>query len=156
MSNIIIQNMTIKIIITIFVLLIHITLLSNAKTTSNIKIPQTNLLFIIFDDLRPELSIYGRKHMITPNFERLANRSVIFDLAYTQIAVCNPARDSLLTGLRPDTTGTYGFQNTFYPNMIIPTHLVRSGYNTAGIGKVLHWDGNDKEIWNYHSFENGW
>ena len=58
----------------------------------------TNLLFIMFDDLRPELSIYGRHHMITPNFERLAKRSVVFDNAISQISVCNPSRDSLLTG----------------------------------------------------------
>ena len=58
-----------------------------------------NLLFIMFDDLRPELSVYNQHHMITPNFERLANRSVIFDKAFCQIAVCNPSRDSLLTGI---------------------------------------------------------
>ena len=65
----------------------------------------TNLLFIMFDDMRPELSIYGRDHVITPNFERLAKRSVVFDYAFAQIAVCNPSRDSMLTGLRPDTVG---------------------------------------------------
>ena len=45
-----------------------------SKNSTNNKqvLPQTNLLFIMFDDLRPELSIYGKKHMITPNFERLA------------------------------------------------------------------------------------
>ena len=40
---------------------------------------KTNFLFIMFDDLRPELSIYGNNHMITPNFERLAKKSVVFD-----------------------------------------------------------------------------
>ena len=59
----------------------------------------TNLVFIMFDDLRPELSIYGRHHMITPNFERLAKKSVVFDYAFSQISVCNPSRDSLLTGI---------------------------------------------------------
>lgn len=47
---------------------------------------QTNLLFIIFDDLRTELSVYGKKHMITPNFERLAEKAVTFEHAYTQVA----------------------------------------------------------------------
>jgi hypothetical protein len=61
-------------------------------------LPPTNLLMIMFDDLRPELSIYGRSHMITPNFERLANKSVVFDYAFCQVAVCNPSRDSMLTG----------------------------------------------------------
>ena len=40
---------------------------------------KTNFLFIMFDDLRPELSIYGKPDMITPNFERLARKSVVFD-----------------------------------------------------------------------------
>jgi len=118
--------------------------------------PSTNLLLIMFDDLRPELSIYGRSHMITPNFERLANRSVVFDYAYCQVAVCNPSRDSMLTGLRPDTVGTYGFQNSFRPHMILPTQLARSGFNTAGYGKTLHWDGADGDIWNFDAFENNW
>ena len=117
---------------------------------------QTNLLMIMFDDLRPELSIYGKSHMITPNFERLAKRSVIFDYAFAQVAVCNPSRDSLLTGLRPDTVGTYNFQHSFRPHLSLPTQLARSNYNTAGIGKLFHWDGGDKEIWNYFQWDNDW
>ena len=103
-------------------------------------IQQTNLLVIMYDDLRPDLTSYGRKYMITPNFERLAKKSVIFDHAYCQVSVCNPSRDSLLTGLRPDTSGTYSFQWTFAPHMIFPTQLTRAGYNTQGIGKILHWE----------------
>ena len=82
--------------------------------------------------------------MITPNFERLAAKSVVFDHAYVQIAVCNPSRDSLLTGLRPDTVGTYGFQSNFPPHAIIPQRMIASGYNTAGIGKTIHWETTDK------------
>lgn len=119
-------------------------------------IPQSNLIMIMFDDLRPELSIYGLKHMVTPNFERLASRSVVFDYAYAQVAVCNPSRDSLLTGLRPDTVGTYNFQHSFRPHLTLPTELGRSGYNTAGIGKLLHWDGPDKDIWNFFQWDNDW
>jgi hypothetical protein len=40
---------------------------------------KTNFLFIMYDDLRPEMSIYGNPGMITPNFERLAKKSVVFD-----------------------------------------------------------------------------
>jgi hypothetical protein len=40
---------------------------------------KTNFLFVMYDDLRPELSVYGNSHMLTPNFERLARRSVVFD-----------------------------------------------------------------------------
>lgn len=120
------------------------------------ELQKTNLLYIMFDDLRPELSIYGRSHMITPNFERLAKQSVVFDNAFAQIAVCNPSRDSLLTGLRPDTIGVYAFQSSFPPHLVFPRQLIESGYNTAGFGKILHWESNDRSIWNYDSWENDW
>jgi len=94
-----------------------------------------NLLYIMFDDLRPELSIYGRNHLITPNFERLAKQSVVFDNAFAQIAVCNPSRDSLLTGLRPDTIGVYGFHASFRPHLTFPTQLIKSKYNTTQMTK---------------------
>ena len=116
-------------------------------------LPQTNLLFIMYDDLRPELSVYGKKHMITPNFERLAEKSVVFDIAIAQVAVCNPSRDSLLTGLRPDTMSTYNFQNSYHGNKILPEVLVKAGYNTAGFGKIRHWDGPDKNVWSHEQHD---
>ena len=100
---------------------------SHGKSSHDEVLKPMNLLFIMFDDLRPELSIYGREHMITPNFERLAKKSVVFDYVFSQIAVCNPSRDSMLTGLRPDTVGTYGFQASFRPHMVWPTQLARAG-----------------------------
>jgi iduronate 2-sulfatase len=116
-------------------------------------LPQTNLLFIMFDDLRPELSVYGKKHMITPNFERLAKRSVVFDIAVTQVAVCNPSRDSLLTGLRPDAMGHYNFQQSYFPHKLFPQHLIAAGYKTAAYGKVRHWDGKDASMWTEDQFD---
>ena len=134
--------------------------LSNGKTESSPSftsvMKQTNLIFIMYDDLRPELSIYGQSHMITPNFERLAAKSVVFDYAIVQIAVCNPSRDSLLTGLRPDTTGTYSFQSSWLPHLTIPTRFAGAGYNTAGYGKINHWESNEKFVWNFDSWENNW
>ena len=46
---------------------------------------RTNVLFIIYDDLRPLFNAYGEKHMITPNFDRLASKSVLFDSAHCQV-----------------------------------------------------------------------
>ena len=120
------------------------------------EIKQTNLLLIMFDDLRPELPFYGKDYVIAPNFERLAARSVIFDHAYCQVAVCNPSRNSLLTGLRPDTTGSYNFDRGFHPHMPFPAQLVLNGYNTADSGKIAHWVNGDKNIWSFDHWENGW
>ena len=112
----------------LLLLLVVSQLCASARQHTN----QTNLLFIMFDDLRPQLSAYGLDYMMDPNFDRLAAKSVIFDLAYSQVAVCCPSRNSLLTGLRPDTLLSYNFQIPYSGHLTIPQRLSRSGYNTAG------------------------
>jgi hypothetical protein len=62
-----------------------------------------NVLFIVADDMRPELGLYGRS-AITPNLDSLAQRGVTFDRAYAQTTVCNPSRVSFMTGRKPDVT----------------------------------------------------
>ncbi len=65
-----------------------------------------NVLLIMSEDMRPELPSYGNLGVIAPNLERLARRSVTFDLVLSQVSVCAPSRASMLTGLRPDTLGS--------------------------------------------------
>ena len=62
-----------------------------------------NVLFIAVDDLRPEISCFGKTKLHTPNLDWLSSRGLQFNRAYCQIPVCGPSRISLLTGKRPHT-----------------------------------------------------
>ncbi len=104
---------------------------------------QPNVLFIVADDFRAELASYGSPAK-TPNLDRLAKRSLQFDRAYAQQAVCNPSRSSFLTGLRPDTLKIWNNSTHFRDGaagpdvMTLPLWFKQHGYDTRGVGKIFH------------------
>ena len=54
-----------------------------------------NVLFIIADDMRPELGCYGIEDIITPHVDRLAEQATVFQNAYCNIPVSGASRASL-------------------------------------------------------------
>lgn len=106
-----------------------------------------NVLFIAVDDLRPEIGAYGNSLIKTPNIDRLAATSTLFQSHYVQVPTCGASRASMLTGLLPRTRAH--LQNAAMekfmadePERAIPESLVhhfrRHGYYTLGIGKISH------------------
>jgi sialidase-1 len=101
-----------------------------------------NVLFIMVDDLRPELGCYGAEHVRSPHIDQLAASGRLYQRAYCQQAVCNPSRTSLMTGLSPDSIGITGNHAHFrdkQPDIVtLPQHFKQQGYHAAAIGKIYH------------------
>ncbi|QDU88877.1 Choline-sulfatase [Pirellulimonas nuda] len=118
-----------------------------------------NVLFLVSDDLRPELGCYGNQIIQSPNIDRLASRSVVFDRAYCQQAVCSPSRTSVLTGARPDTTRVWDLTTHFrkaLPDVVtLPQHFKEHGYVTVGLGKIYHGGLDDTASWSAPPKERG-
>ena len=75
-----------------------------------------NLIFIMTDQQRFDaLSYAGNTVLKTPNMDRLAHEGVFFSNAYTQCAVCGPARASILTGTSLQNNGVINNQLAYEP-----------------------------------------
>ena len=110
-----------------------------------------NVLFIVVDDLRPELGCYGFNTIKSPNIDRIAKQGLVFRRAYCQQAVCSPSRTSLLTGTRPDTTKVWDLVTHFrdaLPDVVtLPQHFKQNGYFVQGMGKIFHPGFDDPRSW---------
>ena len=104
-----------------------------------------NVLMIVVDDLNDWIGcLNGRPHALTPHIDRLAARGTLFANAHCQAPLCNPSRTSVLSGLRPSTTGVYGLAPgpravPLLKNWVmLPQYFEQHGYFTASFGKVYH------------------
>lgn len=119
-----------------------------------------NVLYLMADDMRPQLGAYGQPLMKTPNLDALAAESLVFDAAYTQFAYCAPSRASFLTGRRPERTGILNFLHSFreqHPNWTaLPEFFKNAGYFTTSAGKLYHDGFDDSLSWSFPSNQTAW
>ncbi|HEU5116987.1 MAG TPA: sulfatase-like hydrolase/transferase, partial [Isosphaeraceae bacterium] len=111
---------------------------------------RTNVVLIAVDDLNDWVGcLKGHPQVKTPNIDRLAARGTLFTNAHCQAPLCNPSRSSLLTGLRPSTTGIHGLApgirqvESLKTHVTLPQTFTQEGYFTYTCGKIYH-DGSIK------------
>jgi arylsulfatase A-like enzyme len=108
-----------------------------------------NLVLIVSDTLRWDyLGAYGNQRIRTPNLDRLAAESVVFEDAYAEGLPTLPARRVLLTG-RPifpfryipqksDMVQLPGWHPLFEEDVTLSEHLLAHGYVSAFVTDVYH------------------
>jgi len=112
---------------------------------------QPNLLYVFTDEqAAATMAAYGNHAIDTPNLDRLASQSVVFDHAYVTQSVCTPSRSTLMTGLYPHSNGCTE-NNKRLPLEVpcLPELGDFSDYATAYHGK---WHLGD-EIFQQHAFD---
>src|SRR6478736_9417270 len=94
-------------------------------------------VFVLFDSLnRHMLGAYGGTRIPTPNFDRLARRTMTFDSHYVGSLPCMPARRDLMTGRLTFLHRSWGplepFDNAF-PELLrdagVHSHLITDHYH---------------------------
>ncbi len=97
-----------------------------------------NVLLIVGDDHRADvIGSYGSKLAKTPNLDRLAAQGMRFDRAYVNAPICDPSRQSFLTGRYPHCTGVSLHTQPLGKDAYTLAHRLReAGYHTGAFGKM--------------------
>lgn len=110
------------------------------KTMAQAPAKPLNVLLITADDLNfDSLGTYGCKVPgITPNLDKLAADGIKFNHAHVNIAVCQPSRQTLMTGRYPHTNGALGFDPIDQKVPTLQEKLRDAGYLNGILGKEKH------------------
>jgi uncharacterized sulfatase len=101
-----------------------------------------NIVWIVGEDMGPELGSYGDRNAVTPNMDRLAREGARFTRCFTHAPVCAPSRSGLITGRYPTSIGTHHMRSTLLnPPPMFTQFLRQAGYlvcwpTAAGFGKT--------------------
>ena len=110
-----------------------------------------DILLIVADDLNYDSLGYmgGVAPEVTPNIDALSKQSISFEQAFTPVSVCQPSRQSMLTGLLPHSYGSVGFFPIKHEVETLSALLAEAGYLTAVIHKKGHMLPQEFFKWDY-------
>lgn len=96
--------------------------------------PRPNVLWILAEDMCPNLGCYGDPDACTPHLDRFAGQGVRFTQVFSVHPCCSPSRSCLATGLYPTRLGTFQHRSRVWVNpdhvKCFSTLLRQAGYYT--------------------------
>ena len=99
-----------------------------------------NILWILSEDISPDLSCYGTEAVRTPNLDKLARQGVRYTNAFTTAPVCSASRSAMITGMYQTSVGIHhhrSHRNDGYtlpePVRLITEYFRDAGYFTANV-----------------------
>ena len=101
-----------------------------------------NIVWIIADDLSPDLGCYGYAGVDTPHIDKLAKQGCLYRRAFATAPVCSSSRSALITGVFQTTTGTHHHRTRVkqpLPAPVVPiTELLReAGYFVCNCNSTM-------------------
>ena len=117
--------------------------------------PRPNILLVTADDLAySSVGAFGCKIPgITPNIDKLAEQGIKFTQAHVNTAVCQPCRQSWMTGRFPHNNGAEGFEPIDRDVPTLPEQLKSRGYVNGILGKEIHHQPVDRFCWDFIPFK---
>lgn len=105
--------------------------------------PRPNILWIVGENLKLDLGIYGAANVYTPNLDSLAGNGLRFTHVFATSPVCAPSRSAFMTGMYQTSTDTHNMRSHREDDFRLPdgvrplTHRLQdAGYFTANITHI--------------------
>lgn len=123
-----------------------------------------NILWLVAEDMGPDLGVYGTRHVRTPHLDSLALEGMLFTHVFTTSPVCSPSRSALNTGMYQFTIGAQNHRShrpedpSPYPHPLpegvqtVSDWLRHAGYATGNITDFpegISFSGTGKTDWNF-------
>lgn len=70
-----------------------------------------NIVWIITEDISPELGCYGYPFVQTPHLDQLASEGLLFTHMFATAPVCSPSRSAMITGMCQTTIGAHNHRS---------------------------------------------
>jgi arylsulfatase A-like enzyme len=95
---------------------------------------QPNILYVILEDIGPQLACYGEPLVSTPNLDRFASQSVRFANAFCTGPVCSASRSALMTGCYQTQLGAHQHRTWQWRKRTLPSPVrhVSQWFRDAG------------------------
>ena len=148
------MNLNNSFILTLFFLLPAILLSGCGKE----EVSRPNILLITADDMSYSSPGFagGVAPEVTPNIDRLAEEGISFERTFSAVSVCQPSRQSMLSGLYPHNYGSAGFFPMEDGVPALPSLLGKAGYITGNIHKTSHMLPEEAFNWTFEATRDGY
>ncbi len=132
-----------------------LTLLQTARASAE----KPNILWIIAEDIGPDLGCYGDPDSRTPHLDKFASEGTLYRHAYSTAPVCSASRSAFCTGVYQTSFGAQNHRSHRDDGFALPPavrlisdRLREAGYFTANVRQLppeLGFRGAGKTDWNF-------
>ncbi len=96
-----------------------------------------NILWIMAEDIGPDLECYGMEAVKTPVLNRLAQEGALFTRAYGTNSICSPSRSNMITGVHQNVSNTQHHRSNREIPLRDPYKPITSYLRDAGYTCIL-------------------
>jgi len=131
-----------------------VALLLTGWAASGAAAAKPNILWLVAEDINPNLGCYGDTYARTPNLDKLAAKGTLYLNAWSTAPVCAPARTALITGMYPPALGAEHMRSIVPVPATVrmyPDYLREAGYYCSNNAKTDYNLKGAEKSWNESS-----